>query len=142
MILAGDGPLHSVLERQVDEMGLGQKVLFLGMIANVHEYLSAADLFVFPSVSEGLGIALIEAQTNGLPSIVSEGIPEEADVANTAVFCGLSDPPSEWAKCIYELRDVGRTDSLSNVRKAGYDIKDEATKLRDYYLARARNLAN
>lgn len=140
LILAGDGPLRSVLERQVDEMGLGQKVLFLGMITNVHEYLSATDLFVFPSVSEGLGIALIEAQTNGLPSVVSEGIPKEADVANTAVFCGLSDPPSEWAKCIYELKDVYRTDYLLSVRNAGYDIKREVSRLENYYLARARSI--
>lgn len=140
LILAGDGPLRSVLERQVDEMGLGQKVLFLGMIANVHEYLSAADLFVFPSFSEGLGITLIEAQTNGLPSVVSEGIPKEADVANAAVFCGLDEPPSEWAKCIYELKDVRRTDYLSNVRNAGYDVKLEALRLENYYLARARNI--
>jgi len=110
----------------------------------VSDYLgkaqSAADLFVFPSFSEGLGISLIEAQTNGLPSVVSEGIPKEADVANAAVFCGLDEPPSEWAKCIYELKDVRRTDYLSNVRNAGYDVKLEALRLENYYLARARNI--
>jgi glycosyltransferase EpsF len=106
----------------------------------VSDYLgkaqSAADLFVFPSFSEGLGIALIEAQTNGLPSVVSEGIPKEADVANAAVFCGLDEPPSEWAKCIYELKDVCRKDYLSNVRSAGYDVRFEAKKLQEFYVTR------
>ncbi len=137
LVIAGDGPLRESLNDKSAKMGLQDKVLFLGMINNVHSYLSMSDLLVFPSESEGLGLVLIEAQANGLPTIVSkEGIPEEADVANTALFYSLKESPAKWAEQILKLRNVGRYDSLGDVKTAGYDIKTEAQKLEQFYLSK------
>ena len=66
-------------------------------------------------------------------TISSEGIPQEADAAKTAVFCSLDKSAYEWAKCVHELKDVDRTDNLSSIVNAGYDIRKEAQQLQDFY---------
>ncbi len=107
------------------------------MIDNVQDHLSASDMMVFPSASEGLGITLIEAQANGLPSIVSsEGIPKEADVAQTLNFYSLKKSAYDWASQIHTLKNLRRVNSLSDIRAAGYDIKEEASKLEQFYLSK------
>lgn len=78
LTLVGGGPLQSELENQVDRLGLGQRVRFTGPVDDVWPYLAEADVFVLPSLSEPLGIAIIEAMAAGLPVVATSagGIPE------------------------------------------------------------------
>ena len=79
-LLVGEGPLEEEIKGKVCEAGLEKKVLFLGARRDVAELYSAADMFVFPSLHEGLGIVVIEAQASGLPCIVSDAVPQDADM--------------------------------------------------------------
>jgi glycosyltransferase involved in cell wall biosynthesis len=72
LLLLGDGPLRLDLERQVHDYGLDESVMFMGRVANVKDYLYAADVFLLPSLVEGLSNALLEAMAVGLPCIASD----------------------------------------------------------------------
>lgn len=76
--LIGEGYLKEVVRKQADDLSIGNKVKFLGLIDDVGPYLSAMDIFIFLSNNEGFGISLIEAQCSGLPSLISEGITTES----------------------------------------------------------------
>lgn len=85
LMFVGEGPLKSDLEKKAQEAGVLDRVRFVGTQESVAPYLSAFDVFAFPSVFEGLGIALIEAQFNGLPCVVSDGIVDEAIISRGVV---------------------------------------------------------
>ncbi|MFB9311838.1 glycosyltransferase family 4 protein [Nocardioides plantarum] len=78
VLLAGDGPLRDEVEREVHRRGLDGRVRMLGMVADVRPVLGAADLFVLTSAAENLPMALLQAMSSGLPSVVSAvgGVPE------------------------------------------------------------------
>jgi len=101
-ILVGDGPLRAAMEQKVARLGLSGHVLFTGVRADVQRLLlGAADVFVFPSRSEGLGQALVEAQAAGVPCVCSDHIPREAEVVQPLVRrLSLSLPASVWADAL------------------------------------------
>lgn len=66
----------------MNKLGIRNKVIFAGTVTNVYDYLQAMDVFVFPPLYEGLGIALIEAQASGLPCLISKNIPSECEVTD------------------------------------------------------------
>lgn len=135
LLIAGDGPLKASLQNKARQLDIRNKVIFLGMIDNVHEYLSAADIMVFPSKSEGLGLVLIEAQTSGLGIVTSaEGISKETDVTHTITFESLNASPVRWAEAIDEVEFIDRLGAASKVRDSGYDIRTAAQLLQEYYL--------
>lgn len=135
LLIAGDGPLRSQIEEKAQTLKIADKTIFLGMIDNVNEYLSASDIMVFPSESEGLSLVLIEAQTNGLEILVSdEGISKETDVTGRLKFLKLSENASTWAQNICDLSNIDRQNSVDVVREAGYDIKQAARALQHHYL--------
>jgi glycosyltransferase involved in cell wall biosynthesis len=70
--LVGDGPLRIILENQSKDMGIAEKVRFLGFQNNVYQFLAKADVFVLPSLSEGSSVSLVEAMSMGLPSVVTK----------------------------------------------------------------------
>lgn len=138
LCLIGDGSLKSDIERQVDTMGLKNKVIFTGNINNVFDYLNAIDLIVMPSLFEGLPLTLIEQQANGLQCIVSDAITREADITNNLSFHSLKTPISEWVQSIENInckhnREQRSIDAIKAITKAGYNIQTEAEKLVEYY---------
>ncbi len=88
LILLGDGPLRQQLADLVTRLDLDEQVSFVGERSNVYDWLMAADAFVFPSVNEGLGIALLEAMYVGLPAVTSRtgGIVEIVQDNETALL--------------------------------------------------------
>lgn len=131
LVLVGEGYLKPTIMSKVKQSGLDDKVLFLGVRNDVERILSALDYFVFPSLFEGLGIALIEAQANGLKSLISDCIPAEAKVCNV-VEKSLADTAVEWSLAITEeyKRDP---DAIKKVKDAGFDLETEAYSLVEKY---------
>lgn len=80
LVLVGHGSFEARLRRRAAELGLGETVLFTGARSDVPEILAAMDVFLFPSLFEGLGLAPIEAQAAGLPCLLSEAVPAEVRV--------------------------------------------------------------
>ena len=107
-LLIGDGPLRERLINHADRSGVLSRTHFVGAVRETKEYYDAMDLFLFPSLCEGLGIALLEAQANGLPCLISDSIPLDG-VVNPNVSVGrLSDSASQWADAALSLVGQGR----------------------------------
>ena len=81
-MLVGDGPLRNEIEQKAKELHIENEVLFLGIRSDINRLLQAFDVFVFPSLHEGLPVSLIEAQGSGLPCIISDQISKEVDLGD------------------------------------------------------------
>lgn len=136
LLLAGDGPMLQATKRQTAQIGIENAVFFLGVRSDVPRLLSGMDVFLLPSLWEGLGIAAVEAQVNGLPCICSHMVPEEVRLSEQLCFMpktSYSDL-SAWCCMLERLSTVGRADGRAAARAAGYDISCEARKLEELYL--------
>ncbi len=134
LLLIGDGKLKEELKEQARRLGIDGKVLFLGRRNDVKLLLSAMDIFVFPSLYEGLSVTAVEAQCAGLPCIVSEGL--SADTAITEHFwrVSLEKSPDEWAQRILKTeKNLHKTANNDKIRKrmieTGFDIQTEAERV-------------
>lgn len=138
LVLVGDGDLRPRIEARIAQLGLERQVLLLGRRANTEEYCSAADVAVFPSLFEGLPVALIEAQANGLPILASDVVTKDADVSGLIEFASLSAPDGVWADDLYALTAQQRMPSerlpyAQRMVEAGYDAKEASKTLRRIY---------
>ena len=136
LILIGDGELKKELLNQVDLMGLGQDILFQGVVTNVQDYLQAMDVFILPSLFEGLGIVGVEAQAAGLPTIVSEYVPKELQLTDHIWFEPLNSV-EKWVERIRTIADHSRTymSDIEILRDKGYSIEQTASDVRDLYFS-------
>lgn len=108
--LIGDGSLKEVVQKKVRNLKLEDKVIFWGIRNDVNKLLKGMDIFLFPSIYEGLGISLIEAQMSGIKCFVSEAIQEEAIITERVRRLKLDEGPEKWAENILnENKDYSRT---------------------------------
>lgn len=136
LLLAGDGPLKEEIQEKVKELNLDKSVKFLGQRDDANELYQAMDLFLFPSLYEGLGMVLIEAQCAGLPSVASAEVPKIAKISNGVEFIPLSKNAKAWTdECIKLItnKDIKET-ILKTIKINNYNIKNEAKKLEIKYL--------
>lgn len=133
LVLVGEGELRQYFEKKIVDLGLEKKVLLLGKREDVHEILQAFDLFVFPSLFEGFGTAVIEAQSAGLPCIVSDAVPEETGITNLIKFLPLD--LKKWEELIIEeyYKRQERHSYYTEIAKAGYDINKQIKLLETVY---------
>ena len=134
LLFIGTGSMEKEMKEIASSMGIGEKVLFLGARKDVSRLQNAMDLFIFPSLYEGLGIVAIEAQANGLPVYCSNAIPDEALIGENIHRLSLEAGVDAWAKEILQA-DLNRRDNQDRLREAGYDIRYEAKKLQEFYLS-------
>lgn len=132
LVLVGEGYLKQEIYKTANKLGVIDKVIFLGVRQDVNRLLNAFDLFVFPSRFEGLGIALVEAETNGLPCLISDCIPNEAKVINCIEKSLIHDDVNIWANVIKDKpsRIGGAYEYMKN---AGFDLDVEAEHLLNKY---------
>ena len=140
LLLAGDGPLRIESEKKVEELNLRNNVKFLGIRSDIEKLLQAFDVFVFPSVHEGLPVTIIEAQGAGLPCMISDAITEEVDMGmNLVEHFPLTDKKI-WIEKLKSIsvRSLPRDILDQALSKKGYDIKNTAELTQDFYLAVSR----
>ena len=127
LILIGTGPDELKIREKVKNLNLSNKVYFLGQKKDIYNYYQAMDVFVFPSLYEGLGMVLIEAQASGLQCIASSYVPECAKVTSCLEFVDLNDNKKFINLMLkkYPLRE----DKIEEIRKSGFDINVESLKL-------------
>ncbi len=102
LLLVGDGPNRAELEQKINACGLKEQVLMVSNRTDVPDLLAAMDRFVFPSLSEGVPLALIEAQVAGLPCVVSDRVPPAAKISNLVTFKSLKEPLESWIESILQ----------------------------------------
>lgn len=138
MMLVGDGDLRPEIEQKVRDLGLSDKVIFTGVRSDVNDLMQGMDVFLFPSLYEGLGIVLIEAQAAGLKCIISDNIPKDGVLADDVTCISLTQSPVIWANEILKNQEYKRTDNKEIIKKANYDIKNNAKTLEQFYIENAR----
>ncbi|MDR6121920.1 glycosyltransferase involved in cell wall biosynthesis [Bacillus sp. SLBN-46] len=141
LLLCGDGVLRNDIEKRVCELNIQDKVKFLGVRSDINQLLQAFDLFLFPSLHEGLPVTLIEAQAAGIPCLISDEITDEVDLGlGLMKFLNLSSKDL-WAAELEKMtveKIQRHTSKINMLRDSGYDIKNTATWLQDFYLSNAR----
>lgn len=135
LLLVGDGSLKNDIIEKSKLLKIDDKVIFAGVREDVPCVLQAMDLFLFPSFFEGLPVSIIEAQTSGLPCLISDKVPIECKKTDIVDVCSLSDDTSIWVDKIVNLTRLTRSDGSDAITNAGFDISENARKLEDFYLS-------
>lgn len=142
LLLVGDGDSRSAIQEQVKQAGLQDAVIFTGVRSDVADLMQAMDVFVFPSLYEGLPVTMVEAQAAGLPCVISDQVPLECKLTDEVVRLPLQDTPKQWAKEILRWKDYLRKNNETIISEAGFDIQENARWLQNYYLAQWKEHAD
>lgn len=134
LLLVGDGELRTQAEEKASKLGLADKVIFTGVRSDIPALMQAMDVFVFPSLYEGLGIAVVEAQAAGLPCFISDKVPLDCKKTDLVKQIPLQAPPEQWAEQILAAQSSERKDTYSEIVSAHYDIVENARWLENFYL--------
>lgn len=134
--LIGDGPDKKELEQYVLIHQMDKNIKFLGVQNNISALMSAMDMFLFPSIFEGLGIVAIEAQASGLPILSSDTVPQETKLTPLIQYLPLNDK-ERWVTSIFKIvedkKSCKRQSYVEDIREKGYDIKDVSERLVKFY---------
>ncbi len=134
LMLVGEGELKTSIQDKVRTLGLEDYVIFTGLRSDVNELLQAMDVFLFPSLYEGLPVSIIEAQAAGLPCLISDKVPIECKKTDLVYQLSLEDSVNTWADKIYELSHITRRDTYEEIKKSGFDIVENAKWLENFYI--------
>lgn len=132
LLWVGGGGLEQAIRDKLKEENLTDAVIMTGVRSDVDRLMQAMDVFILPSISEGLPVVLVEAQAAGLTCFCSEAVTEEADITGLCHFLPLGQPDL-WAEKILSA-DLTRKDTRQAICDAGYDIHTTAQWLQDFYL--------
>ena len=135
LVLVGDGELKKNIEKQVREKRLENKVVFAGMQKDVSGFMQMMDVFVMPSLYEGLPVSAIEAQAAGIPCILSDAVTEEVIVNDSVKRLPIGASTQIWAEEILKYKSWKKTDTQKLIVESGYDIKDTSKWLTEFYLS-------
>lgn len=133
LLCVGEGQLQTNIKEKASSLGIEKRVKFLGRRTDVASLMMAADVMVFPSHHEGLGIVVIEALAASLPCLVSTGVPCEVGVSEKVRFLPLTAGSEEWAREAITLADTKRNETLDD-RLRAFSIENTVEQMNDIYL--------
>lgn len=130
LLLVGNGPMLSEIKNQINLLDVKSRALILSNRKDIAEILGVMDIFVFPSLHEGLSLALLEAQTAGVPCVISNTISEETICVDNVQSLDLNEGEEQWVKAIYEPVTVSRAirNDISN-----FDLNFVLNQLEEIY---------
>ncbi len=106
LLLVGDGDMYKRIISHINAMGLSDKVVLTGQVANPQEYYKLIDVMIVPSIFEGLSLTTIESQISGVPVLMSYSVPREAVISNGCRYMKLSEPPQVWAENVINMYGI------------------------------------
>ena len=130
LLLVGEGPLRESFEKKIKQWGIENKVLILENRGDIPQLMCAMDVFFFPSRWEGFGNVLIEAQSIGLPCVISDKVPKSVQLTDKIIVHGLEEPAEQWADTLLNPR----LDKKEKNNLWEYDIKNSVKKLERIYI--------
>lgn len=144
LILIGDGELDNKIRKIAFKSKCRDRIQFWGIRTDIHRLLNGMDLFLLTSTSEGVPVALLEAQANGLHIVSSDSVTKEIQVSDLITYVGLTEPLSNWGEIIKELHykiiNLGnRKDVNKKLSESGYEIKKEAQWLSKFYIEKVHS---
>ena len=133
-ILVGEGQLKQEILEKIKTLNLSEKFIVLEKRSDISKLMMASDVFILPSLFEGLGIVAIESQATGLPTICSNGVPEEADLSD--IVCHMPiESAEDWVEAILQTKENKNREIYSQkIAEAKYDSKDSAELLEKIYV--------
>lgn len=138
LMLVGDGEGKEKIRQKVRDMNLQDKVIFTGVRSDVSRLMQAMNVFVFPSLYEGLPVTMIEAQASGLPCVISDYVSDECIIIKDLVSSmPLEESPARWAEHILHQSSRKCENYIKKLQERGYDISTAAKKLESFYLEKA-----
>ena len=136
LLLLGDGEDRAAMEEKSRQLGVADRVHFLGNRGDVARFYQAMDIFLLPSFFEGLPGVLVEAQAAGLRCLVSDTVTGEAKATDLVTYLSIGEPPARWAKEILKQADYDRRDTAQEMRAAGFDVQTQAEGYCRFYLSK------
>lgn len=134
LLLAGQGPLEQKIKNKVKKLNLNEKVKFLGQRNDVSELYQAFDVFLLPSLYEGLPVVGIEGQASSLLCYFSDEMTKETKILDTTKFMSISQSAELWSDDILKnVKKYKRINTIKKMSDEGFNIKKEADKLKKYY---------
>lgn len=133
LILLGEGSGMQDAKVLAKELGIEDKVYFLGNHSNVSDYYQAMDYFVYPSRFEGLPGTIVEAQCSGLRCVMSDTICEEVAVTDLVHTMSIEESPDQWGAYIANTMDYERRSRVHEMQKAGFDVCGQAETMAEFY---------
>lgn len=133
LLLVGTGDLEGQIHQKVSQLGLDEAVQFLGVRSDVDRILQAVDVFLLPSLYEGLALTSVEAQTSGAQCFFSDRVLRQCKIADNVTFLPLEDSPEQWAEQILAAARLPRSSQKEKIAAAGFDIQTTAKWLSDFY---------
>lgn len=136
LVFVGEGELKETVETKIKEYGLAEKVIMPGMVADAYKWYQAFDLFLLPSLFEGLPVVLVEGQVSGLPCIASDTITKQVNLTELVTYLSIDISAKEWARKIQEIfeKDINRSIYETQMKQAGFDFESMAKEVENYYL--------
>lgn len=135
LLLAGQGPLMEEIKNKAKELNLDDSVKLLGQRNDANELYQAFDVFLLPSLYEGLPVVGVEAQAAGLLCYLSDDMTKETKVLDITKFMSLNNTPEEWADNILDdVKKYKRIDVSKEMTAKNFNIKEEVKRLEKYYL--------
>lgn len=138
LVLIGEGELFDEIKNKALKLGIDKNIRFLGARHDVAFLMNGMDVFLFPSILEGLPVTLVEAQASGLSIVASDSISDDSVLTDLITRISLLESPKMWAQKINDvyLNSIERDRSLfSNIiKEKGFDISSVATSLSEKYL--------
>lgn len=136
LLIGSGGDKENAVKDLSTKLHLRDSVRFLGSRSDMPQLFSAMDMFLLPSIMEGLPLAFVEAQCSGLPCVVSNGVPKEACMTNSVKRISLEDSPEQWAEAIICQSTISYNRSIyaDQIAQAGYDIRQNAQWLQNLYI--------
>lgn len=131
LMLVGQGELEEEIRHKAAKMGLSDHIIFTGVRPDIAGILSAMDVFVFPSLYEGMPNTVIEAQATGLPCLISDTITEEANITGSVKYMSLRCSEREWAETALQMINTEREDTKKIFIDNKYDIESAAAEFID-----------
>lgn len=133
LLLLGEGPLKEEVFEKINKLGLSDVVIDGGITNQANEYYQAMDVFILPSLHEGLPVVGIEAQGAGLPCVFADTITEEAKVLDTTCYISLNQDITLWAEKVLCLAGEARVSTRQKLIEKSFDIVNESLKLKKFY---------
>lgn len=134
LLLIGAGDLKGKIRKKVEDLGLASVVKFLGVRSDIPDLLQAMDVFVFPSIYEGLPVTLVEAQASGLPCVISDAISKEVKITPNIKFVSLEHDSNTWSNHVLGYDGYVRKNMYETICENGFDIEKNARRLENFYM--------
>ena len=133
LLLVGDGELRDTLQKECDNIGIMDRVIMTGNVSNVADYLCAMDVFVFPSLYEGMPLSVIEVQCNGLPCVISDSVPDDVYLTDLIRPLSLKDSKQKWILEISSAKRKNEEYYGKQMRQSEFDVSVMLQKLYRIY---------